>query len=252
MDDSPVRTYEGTGIGLALVHELTLRLGGTIRVESQLQGTAEPAGTQFVIELPLQRADHSAQTQPLAGPTVVVDVAPVAEEPGEGPDTELARDTPLVLVVEDNAELREFIVTELATTYRVRSAVNGYEGWLIAKEELPDVVISDLMMPRMDGYALLQQLKTGPATDHIAVVLLTARVEEDDRLRGFESGADEYLTKPFHVAELRLRLRNLITHRLKLREQYGRELAQPNAENQPPTVQNQFLQRLDDSLLSVE
>ncbi|WP_420146810.1 response regulator [Spirosoma sp.] len=258
VENSRTRSYEGTGIGLALVHELTNRLGGKIHVKSQANLSAEPSGTHFLIEIPVIQSGTTTDAISTVAHTLSIDT-PIAD-PAAGDVTELPSTTPLVLVVEDNPEVREFIVTELATTYRIRSAANGYEGWMLAKEELPDVIVSDLMMPRMDGYSLIEKLKTDPATDHIAVILLTASVEQENRLKGFEYGADEYVTKPFHVGELRLRLRNLLDRQQKLREQYQRTLAQPDAPAPLETVQNQFLHRfyqliddhLDDSSLSVE
>ncbi|GAB2590034.1 hybrid sensor histidine kinase/response regulator transcription factor [Spirosoma areae] len=260
VDTSRTRAYEGTGIGLALVHELTARLGGTISVQSWVAGAAEPPGTRFILEIPVQQAGHRPEAQPLAAPTLHIDLPLLTNGPAGSADSTLSDSTPLLVVVEDNAELREFIVAELATTYRIRSAANGYEGWLLAKEELPDVIISDLMMPRMDGYALIEQVKTDPATNHIAVMLLTASLEQHSRLKGFEFGADEYVTKPFHMGELRLRIRNLLSRQQKLREQYRRQFAQPDAPAPLETMQDQFLRRLyqlvedrlDDSSLSVE
>lgn len=268
LDNSRTRLYEGTGIGLALVHELTTRLGGTISVESQENDAPEQSGTHFLVEIPVQQAADAEPIKPAMAPTLDV--------PAPAPDATLGvstwgastpelnepslASTPLVLVVEDNAELREFIVAELATTYRIRSAANGHEGWLLAQEELPDVIVSDLMMPRMDGYELLERVKTDPATDHIAVILLTASVTDDSRLKGLQYGADEYVTKPFHVGELRLRLRNLLTRQQKLRDQYRRQLAQPDAADSIDIVQDPFLHRLyslledhlDDPSLNVE
>ncbi|QJW91522.1 response regulator [Spirosoma taeanense] len=260
IDNARARAYEGTGIGLALVKELTSRLGGTIRVESQADSTGERSGTEFVLEIPVQLVSGYVDAQPVAAPTLVVDPpsTPTGIEPSFHPKS--SDQAALVLVVEDNAELREFIVAELATSYRIRAAANGYEGWILAKEELPDVIISDLMMPRMDGYALIDRLRTDLATDHIPVMLLTASLEPDSRLKGLEYGADEYLTKPFHVGELRLRLRNLLSRQQKLRDHYRQQLAQPDTTETSETVQDQFLrrlyqlveQRLDDSTLSVE
>ena len=262
VDNARVRRYEGTGIGLTLVHELIARLGGAISVESRAEGATEQPGTSFTLEIPVQRVGNYIEAQPVMTPTLVIplpltlSVAPVGSD---GMSTG-GSNMPLVLVVEDNAELREFIVAELATIYRIRSAANGYEGWVLAKEELPDVVISDLMMPRMDGYSLIEQLKKDPATDHIAIILLTASMEQDNRLRGLDYGADEYLTKPFYMGELQLRLRNILSRQQKLRELCREQLAQPDAPAPLETVKDQFLRRLyqlidqhlDNSSLSVE
>ncbi|UFH52733.1 response regulator [Spirosoma sp. KNUC1025] len=256
VENSRTRSYEGSGIGLALVHELTTRLGGSIRVQSQ---TNEETGTHFTVEIPVSLASTYAEVESELAPTLIIDT-PILINGTVGTESGLPATTPLILVVEDNPEMREFMVAELATTYRIRSAANGYEGLILAKEELPDVIISDLMMPRMDGYSLIEHIKTDPATDHIAVILLTASVEQGSRLKGFEYGADDYITKPFHMGELRLRLRNLLDRQQKLRDQYQQQLAQPDTPAPLDTVQNQFLRRfyqlvddhLDDSSLSVE
>lgn len=258
VNNTRTSAYEGTGIGLALVNELILRLGGTIRVASEVE--SETQGTHFMLEIPVPPVSGYQDAPSITAPTLVVDLHPTPNGSGAAFQLEAPGDTPLVLVVEDNDELREFIVAELSTTYRIRAAANGHEGWVLAKEELPDVIISDLQMPRMDGYALIEQVKTDPATDHIAIVLLTANLEQKSRLKGFEYGADDYLTKPFHLGELRLRLRNLLNRQQKLRDQYRQQLTQPNGVAPLQTRSDQFMgriyqlleQRLDDSSLSVE
>lgn len=265
VDTARTRAYEGTGIGLALVYELTQRLGGTISVQSQPADSTEPSGTQFQLEIPVQQTGDYQEAQSILLPATQTELIQLTSGASQGVDAVLPELTPLIMVVEDNAELREFIVAELATTYRIRSAANGYEGLVLAKDELPDIIISDLMMPRMDGYALIEQLRNDPATNHIAIILLTASIEADSRLKGLEYGADEYLTKPFNMGELRLRLRNLLNRQQKLQEQYRRQLAQSDAPT-PLTdeplvrVQDLFLrrlyqlveERLDDSTLSIE
>lgn len=260
VDNSLSRSHEGTGIGLDLVQALVTRLKGIIQVQSQTGGANESSGTQFLLQIPIQRAGNYPEAPLLPAPSPINNPPSLPTGFAPGADAGLADTTPLLLVVEDNTELREFIVTELSTTYRIRSAANGYEGWVLAKEELPDVIISDLMMPRLDGYELVERLKTDSATDHIAVILLTANASHENRLRGFAHGADEYLTKPFHMGELQLRLRNLLNHQHKLREQYSRQLAQPDASGALESVQDPFLrrlyqlieQRLDDPSLNVE
>ena len=259
-DPSRIRSYEVTGIGLALVQDLTHRMGGTIRVDSKSDQITTQSGTCFRLDIPVQRISDAQENRLHTAPAITIDLPQLANEFDGGTDTPMPSGTPLILVVEDNAELREFIVAELATTYRIRSAANGHEGWILAKEELPDVIISDLMMPRMDGYSLIGQLRHDPVTDHIAVILLSASNEADSRLKGFESGADEYLTKPFSVGEMRLRLRNLLSRQQKLRERYQQQFAQADTPSPLVSVQDQFLrrlyqlieQRLDDSTLSVE
>lgn len=257
-DNVRIRANDTTGISLALVRELTLRLGGTLQVESQIEG--DNAGTVFVLELPVQRTSGEEPAALVDAPSVVIDLPAQTGESAGKTGLNLAEAPPLVLVIEDNPELREFMVAELATTYRVRSAANGYEGWVLAKEELPAVIITDLMMPRLDGHGLIERLKADPATDHIAIILLSSSGEDTHRLRGLTLGANDYLTKPFHLGELRLRLRNLLNHQQRQQEYYRQQLAQPDSANPLLSVGDEFLRKvytliekhLDDSTLSVE
>lgn len=206
----------GTGIGLFLVAEFTKLLGGTVQVESQVgQGTA------VTVTLPL----HPSADPPMALAPVSPPLRPTVLPPetvvGAQPATPSA-DAPLVLVVEDNDELREFIAGELAGNYRVLTAANGQEGWQVCLAELPELVISDVMMPvpsgpLTDGFALVEQIKTTPLTAHIAVMLLTAKTMSEARIQGLKKGANDYLTKPFNAQELLLRIANLVQHQQQLR-----------------------------------
>lgn len=247
VDTSLTRAYEGTGIGLALAHELARRLGG------QLSATSVPGvGTTFTADLPILPASNNGiqpEVMPIQPVPTVFALPPVLV------DTTfleaVAPALPVVLLVEDNAELLAFMAESLANQYRILTAVNGRAGLEIAKQELPDVVVSDVMMPEMDGYQLTNHLKNDPITDHIAVVLLTARTATESRREGLEQGADEYLTKPFDLNELRLRLRNLINRQQKLRNHYQQEFSRalPTTdlaeEGSTPTVQNAFLTKLN-------
>ena len=229
-DNHLTRSFEGTGVGLALVRELTDLLGGTITANS------EPGvGSTFIVRLPVEiapptdwaGADEFPVLEDMLSPARALPVSTPDVSVGENGDTNTQ---PLVLIVEDNADLRAFITGELTTHCQVLTATNGQQGWELAQQHLPDVVISDVMMPEMDGFALTRLLKTTPATDHIAVVLLTARSMHESRLEGLQHGADEYLTKPFDMNELQLRLANLMTRQQKLQAYYRRELAGPNSD----------------------
>ena len=234
----------GTGIGLALVKELAELMGGSVRVSSVPTGTAEPSGTTFTVDLPLLRVDsnetgESATRQPKP---VWIENTLMSNglSDGEAHETEL----PLILVVEDNPELCAFIARELTGPYRVLTAMDGNEGWRIAQAELPDVLLTDIMMPGMDGYELTRTVKTNPLTDHIAVVMLTAKTAQPSRIEGLQQGADDYIAKPFHVDELRLRLHNLITRQHTLRQYFQQQFSQPDAPIQPETVTDKFIQKL--------
>ena len=262
VDQALNRVYTGTGIGLALVYELVIRLGGRIQAYAQETGI----GTHFLIELLVQQATPEQEYSLLPSALPQPAISPQFTSVGLPNVTELVESettTPLLLIVEDNTELREFMTTELITSFRIRSAANGYDGWQVAREEIPDIIVTDLMMPRMDGHELIEQLRLNPETDHIPVILLTGSYDPANRLKGLTSGVDDYLTKPFSMSELRLRLRNLLNRQEKLREAFRRQLTQPQRPQAPEpveTVQEQFLNRiyqlledrLDDSTLSVE
>ncbi len=237
-------TNPGTGIGLAFVKELTELMGGCVRVSSVPTGSAEPSGTTFTVELPLLRVDpnqpgESAIRQPRPV-WAVNDLLTNGLADGDERETEL----PLVLVVEDNPELCAFIARELTGPYRVLTAMDGDEGWRIAQTELPDVLLTDIMMPGMDGYELTRNVKTNPLTDHIAVVMLTAKTAQPSRIEGLQQGADDYIAKPFHVDELRLRLHNLITRQQTLRLHFQQQFGRPDAPIQPETLTDKFIQKL--------
>ncbi|CAN5270911.1 hypothetical protein BH09BAC4_BH09BAC4_07310 [soil metagenome] len=264
VDDLRTRSTTGTGIGLSLVKELTELLGGTVRVTSEVN-----IGTQVVVNLPIR--ETNGQLAPVIPPDLFRPEKSVytSSDPILPVDDE-TETRPLILIVEDHADLRDFIRDCLSSEFRVLTAANGEEGWQLALREVPDVVISDLMMPvqagtiqsgpEMDGYQLCQRLKTDPATDHIAVVLLTARTSQESRLEGLLYGADEYLTKPFNSLELQVRIRNIVTYQHKLRAHYSYPLSSPDPTHKPERVANPFLQqvysllddRLDDSSFGVD
>ena len=224
VDDSRTRHHEGSGIGLALVKELVALHHGRIRVSSGLG-----QGTTFVVELPLGHA-HLAATE-LRPATEVARPAPLPTElalPTETPnlpaaDGETGDDhRPLVLVVEDNPEMRIYIQSCLAAEFRVLTANDGEQGLERAATIIPDLIVSDLMMPHLDGLELCRRLREDERISHVPVILLTARAADEARLTSFGLGADEYLTKPFRPEELRVRIHNLIRQRHLLRQRFGR------------------------------
>ena len=205
----------GTGIGLALVKELVDLQQGTITVKSQLG-----LGTTFQLSLPYQSITHLHVS--------ISTAASSDEQPTDTHSTELSEaESAVLLLVEDNDEMAHFISQCLPTTYQIQRAVDGLDGLKQAQQLMPNLIISDVMMPRMDGYQLCQHLKTDHSTNHIPVILLTAKVSVESRMHGLNLGADEYLDKPFHVAELQLRVHNLLTTQRRFREQIQTELHSP-------------------------
>ncbi|ADB38992.1 hybrid sensor histidine kinase/response regulator transcription factor [Spirosoma linguale] len=239
IDDTQTRAYEGTGIGLALVKELLHRLGGSINVVSQ-----PGAGTTFTVLLPVLASHPDADIPTVTESLYVSDIATYMPDRPLVHTESSSANMPLILVVEDNIELRDFIANELSQSYRVLTARNGQEGWEQVRSELPDVVISDIMMPDLDGYALTRQLKTNTLTNHIAVILLTARASQESRMNGLMQGADDYLTKPFSISELKQRICNLLTRQQALRAYYVQQITESDLPLSTETLADGFMQRL--------
>jgi DNA-binding response OmpR family regulator len=158
------------------------------------------------------------------------------------------RDLPLLLLVEDNQDMRAYIRSQLSGEYRVEEALNGQDGTQMASQLVPDLIITDLMMPKMDGMEFCQIIKTRPETSHIPVIMLTARAGIENKLAGLETGADDYLTKPFETRELMTRIRNLIVQRIRIREHY--QAASPLIPEQlrVNSLDRDFLERLQQLL----
>lgn len=203
----------GSGLGLSLVRELIRLHGGRVSADSELG-----KGTVFTIHLPLGRelaSDVAAEHSDGIGDRVPAPDQELSElSGGEG-------ERPLVLVVEDNRELRQFIRYTLQGHYRIAEAIHGEQGIEMATRLQPAVILSDVMMPVVDGYELLKTIKSQFDTSHIPVILLTARASTEARLEGLGAGADDYITKPFNDRELLARIRNLIQSRKLLREKFA-------------------------------
>jgi PAS domain S-box-containing protein len=199
------RSHEGAGIGLALVAELVRLHDGTVAAESR-----EDEGSTFTVRLPYPaRADDVAPNKPgsPSRPRHSARVDEALQWSSNPPGNETAAaatqsDDACVLVVEDNADMRTFVTNVLSPHWRVLQAVDGEEGLEIARAERPDLVLTDVMMPRLDGFGLLTALRTDPRTASMAVVLLSSRTGEEAAVGGLAAGADDYLPKPFSAVEL--------------------------------------------------
>jgi signal transduction histidine kinase/DNA-binding response OmpR family regulator len=238
---------QGTGIGLSLTKELAELHGGRVWAESELG-----KGTAFIVELPLmytmsdplQTVIKKEQSHTLTTQLPEIEILPEQPQTETLPLTIHQNDLPVVLVVEDNEDLRAYIRLHLQTRYRIEECENGSQGLTIAQEIIPDLIISDWMMPQMNGIELCGHLKKDSRTSHIPVILLTALANQDAKLKGLETGADEYLTKPFSTEELDKRIFNLIENRRKLREYFSREIRLEPTQQVVTSAEEKFLKRV--------
>ena len=202
-DHKGVEETTGNGIGLSLVRDFVTLHEGEVKVFDNI-GT----GSVFVIQFPVKHVETQVQLPPETGISIGEEEdKEIKEETRE--ETE-RKDFPLLLIVDDNEDFRIFMRYSLELQYRVKLAVNGKEAWEMMQEELPDLVISDVMMPQMDGNELCRLIKQDKRTAHIPVILLTARQNTEAKLEGLQTGADDYVTKPFNMTILVLRIRKLI------------------------------------------
>ncbi|HQW26683.1 MAG TPA: response regulator, partial [Saprospiraceae bacterium] len=230
----------GSGIGLALARELAILHGGDISVQSE-----EGRGSVFTLTVRTDKDFFKADE-------ITNEAIPIMTEPPNNHlPAELSKsemvtptsmhealnstDMPVVLVVEDNPDVRVYISDIISGTYKVVTAEHGKIGLEKALDQLPDLIITDIMMPEMDGTQLCRHLKENEKTSHIPVVMLTARADQADRLEGLNTGADDYLIKPFQAQELLARVKNLIEQRRKLQAYYRKTIsgfAMPPGEEQ--------------------
>lgn len=256
--DQPVeQKRRGSGIGLALTRELIHLHRGTIGVHSS-EGPG--SGTRFVIRLPL--GDHHLEPRQIAAAPGTVPAGdqpfqipaayiPRSNEapasPGLSPREEPVRpNKEIILVVEDNADVREYIRGALEPIYRVEEAVDGKEGIEIAKTLIPDLLISDIMMPRVDGFQLCRTLKQNIETSHIPIILLTAKASEPSIVQGLEAGADDYVTKPFSTAILTARIKNLIDLRRHFQLTLYREMTRQPVKMSLSQIDREFIKDLQE------
>lgn len=248
VDNPMVANQGGTGIGLALTKQLIELMGGEITVSSE-----EGQGSLFTFFLPITQNEMKLEDswKPL----------PPIEEPPQDQSAALEDalylldDRPMLLIIEDNADVIEYIERLLQKDYLVRSVRNGQDGIDEALRLIPDIIISDIMMPGKNGFEVCDFLKNNSRTSHIPIILLTAKTAKEEQVRGLRFGADAFLTKPFHKEELLVRLQKLIELRRKLQAHY----LEDDKGEAPPSKEEQFLatlkkcigDQLDNSDLSV-
>jgi len=222
VNNAHIREHGGTGIGLSLVKELVKLHHGSISVDSKLGEWTEfkiilPLGNEHLTSQEIVEFDNQLQLEKLT-----IDKSGLIHSTNHNSNSEnLITNKNIVLIVEDNADVREFIKDSLGNDYHFEEAENGEEGIRKAEEIIPDLIISDVMMPKMDGNEMTRRLKSDHKTSHIPIIMLTAKSGQEYRIEGLETGADDFLTKPFDAKELHIRIKNLINLRKKLQEIYS-------------------------------
>jgi len=242
IEENTAHAENGSGLGLALTKELVKLMEGAIGVES-----TPGEGTTFTIKLPVS---NNAPLKEMAGFSDVKEkiatlvpafakyhIKQADREPGEN-------EKPILLVVEDSPDLVEYLSAILEKEYQLEVAPNGKEGLKKAFEYIPDLILSDVMMPEMDGLTMLEKLKNDQRTSHIPVVMLTAKADITSKLAGLQRGADEYLAKPFNEDELHMRLKKLIELRKQLRERYTSMELLPQTNNRAFQAEDTFMMKI--------
>ncbi|MEP1095894.1 MAG: ATP-binding protein [Cyclobacteriaceae bacterium] len=221
----------GTGIGLSLTKELVELHDGTISIESELG-----KGSTFIVSLPLEKA-HPEQVEVNPSEKIGSVSSEIDSNTNQGKNN-------LVLVVEDNQELANHILGILQSDFELIQVPDGVKGIEIAQQRLPDLIVSDVMMQHADGFELCQTLKENELTSHIPIVLLTAKADEADKLHGLHSGADDYIIKPFSGEELKVRIKNLLKLRKKLKDKFSQIISLDSNDIVITSVDEIFIKRI--------
>jgi len=223
--------FSSTGLGLSLVKELVRFHHATIDFESQPK-----EGTEFKLSMPLSKTfyqEHHAQ---------FVEQAPTSskeEESKQGATEEKLT----ILLAEDNQDIHYYLKNELEKQYNIVPFTNGYDASMKVEEVMPDLVLSDIMMPRMTGIELCQKIKSSEKTSHIPVILLTAKGSHDNKIEGLESGADDYIKKPFRLEEVKVRIKNVIRTRQKLQKKFSQEVILEGKTIHSDSLDEQFIKK---------
>ncbi|HKL18610.1 MAG TPA: tetratricopeptide repeat protein [Halalkalibaculum sp.] len=238
----------GTGIGLALTKELVELHGGSIDVFSTVH-----QGTEFVVTIPSENMTYENSEPDViqiaeTSMSVMTETRHELDAQAETVSDLQETSEPVLLLIEDNEDVTYYLKEILGDDYRVIEAADGEQGVEAALEYIPDLIISDVMMPKMDGYRVAEILKQDEKTSHIPLILLTAKADQKDKMQGLKAHADEYLTKPFRPEELRLRIQNILESRRKLKEKFKMEFMLRPEKVEIHSMDDAFLLRVRESV----
>ncbi|WP_210488162.1 hybrid sensor histidine kinase/response regulator transcription factor [Rufibacter aurantiacus] len=229
---------QGSGIGLALVQEFVHLHGGVISVES-----APGEGSTFTVTIPVKELSKAQASEEIPVEEIKEPNQPVQAEPAKPQKPVFADNKPVVLVVEDNDDFRFYLKDSLKPHFNILEARDGKEGWQKALFHLPDLIVSDLMMPEVDGMEFCQKIKADPRTSQIPFVLLTAHASDEKKLKGLDVGANDYLTKPFNFDMLLSRIRNLISQRALLQKVFEKKISVQASENEIVSLDDKLIRK---------
>lgn len=237
----------GTGIGLSLVHQLVIAMQGTIKVKSSLN-----QGTVFIMRFPLKRKYADGEEYDVYSAKVNKNRQNVLVNSDELPQGKQDdKVTPLVLIVEDNSDVAFYIGQQLKKDYTLKYARNGKIALDLAEELIPDIIITDIVMPVMDGYELCRTVRESSQLNHIPIIIISVLNSEDERIKGLEAGADAYLCKPFNSKELNDRMEYLLNQRKLLRDKFSNEHEEEDNTASLSESDKQFLAKLTDITYSI-
>ncbi len=232
-------TSDGVGIGLALVKELAILSHGNI-----IANTMNRDDIQFTVTLPIERSYFNSSEIIMEDNIFSETLLDNVNANTEDNKVSINNETPLLLIIEDDKDIREFIVSIFGDSYKTTEANNGKQGIDKALKLIPDLIICDIMMPIKDGIEVCNTLKFDERSSHIPIILLTAKVGEENEILGLKTGADAYITKPFNSEKLKVRVEKLIQLRHQLQQRYQREFDFQLIDGLPSTVEQQFIKRL--------
>ncbi|WP_291117164.1 hybrid sensor histidine kinase/response regulator transcription factor [Flavobacterium sp. UBA6135] len=239
-DNSDTKPFAGTGIGLTLVKELIELHKGKVHVIRN-EDSNNDKGTTFIIELPIGIVVDIPLKQPIKKEMIFHDAVPDLKVAA----IKNAKEVPkkIIVLVDDNPHIRLFLKQQLKDKYKIIEAENDKKGILKSQKHIPDLIIADIMMPEMDGYTMVEQLRNDELTSHIPIILLTGKATLDDKLKGLEYGVDAYLTKPFNSKELKITMANLMDQREQLRLKFQKSFKVEKSQVAVSSVDQLFLEK---------
>jgi YesN/AraC family two-component response regulator len=211
----------------------------------------EGEGTVFYVKLPFSKAGREADSQEI--PKVHHDILPdyypqketiEREDADKEKGKKSTEKSEIILIVEDNKDVRTYIREQLEKNFQIKEAVNGEEGIQLAREISPDIIVTDLMMPKVNGLQLCKTIRQDEITSHIPIIMLTAKADLEDKIEGLERGVDDYITKPFSAKELKVRIRNLLIQRKLLRDRFKKATVIKPSEVSVVSADQTFLEKI--------